>query len=200
MICYYLTQKRDSIAPKKHHVCVPVLISTAQFYFQIIVPDSCVLWSFSLKMMSFVSLHSHVSAMCPDIFLQLVFFRICIYICILYSIFTITFLLCLPTCPTQVPRYFVFRIFSYFCLFLFSSYTFSTVAPSRTCLPPQVPRLTEFEKSSRGHSAPAPCPALLIIALTQIQICTIIICKYINTSKLWHPGPRLTCNFAFCFL
>ena len=108
----------------------------------------------------------------PFLLLRLRYFvRICIYICILYSIFKITFLLWLPHLPlpgapiSYSSHLFVF-LFVFVFIFAFLFYTFSTVAPARTCLPPQVPRLTEFEKSSRGHSAPAPCPALLIIALT----------------------------------
>ena len=111
------------------------------------------LWTFICNLYSVSVWHFW----CLLYFLDL-YFVICICICIFHFVFETPFL------------------WLYFCLFLFLFLHFYFIplllwlllAPASP--PPQVPRLTEFEKSSRGHSAPASCPALLIIALWVFRI------------------------------
>ena len=110
------------------------------------------LWTFICNLYSVSVWHFW----CLLYFLDL-YFVICICICIFHFVFETPFL------------------WLYFCLFLFLFLHFYFIPlllwlPLAPASPPQVPRLTEFEKSSRGHSAPASCPALLIIALWVFRI------------------------------
>ena len=135
MICYYL-EEGFHCSKKTSRLC-----SSLDFNCIVLLSDNCPRLLCSLVfLMSFVSLHSHVSAMCPDIFLQLVFFRICIYICILYSLFKITFLLCLPYLPHRgAPIFCISHFFCIFFCFYFHFIPFPLWLPLAPASPPRCP-------------------------------------------------------------